>query len=174
MMDQARVFYSLPLRSPPTFGQHQHFGTEVAHVFTATIGICIGFLPLPCWGCEKFSIDCFRPTSPTVSPWKLLARAEKQQPQSTATFPASTLAGVPLRTASTLPTFAGAPASGSSGLRAAAAPLPSWDANHAAGDLPAGATAAAFLKGREELREGAKKKKKERKSEQMSFLLCLA
>lgn len=97
--------YPLPLRNPPRLGQRQHFRAEVAYVFTAAIAICIGFLPPPHWGCEKFSTDCFRPKSPIISPWKPLAQAEEQQPQSAAAFPPLTLAGVPLCSPSILPTL---------------------------------------------------------------------
>lgn len=75
--------FPLPLRNPPRFGQHHHVRAEVAYVFIATIAIYIGFLPLPRCACEKFSIDCFRPTSPITSPWKLLVQAEEEQLQST-------------------------------------------------------------------------------------------
>lgn len=96
--------YSLPLRNPPRFGHHKHFRAEVAYVFTATTAICIGLLPV--WGCEEFSVDCIRTISIIISPWKLLAQAEEQQPQSIATFPPLTLAGAPLCTPSAaLPTW---------------------------------------------------------------------
>lgn len=122
--DGSSTSYSLPLRIPPRFSQHQHFRAHVTYIFTAIIAICISFLTLPRWGCKKFNIDCFSPVSATISPWNPVAQAEEQQPthflwhHSTHQAPAY---------------LAGAPASRSSGLCAAAAPSPSQDTKNGAG-----------------------------------------
>lgn len=155
--------YSLPLRNPPRFGHHKHFRAEVAYVFTATTAMCIGLLPV--WGCEEFSVDCIRPISIIISPWKLLAQAEEQQPQSIATFPPLTLAGAPLCTPSAAPPTWQV-------LQPPGAQSPSRDMNHAEGTRH-GSCCRCLPLGKGGV-NGRKYRGKRIKTEQVRVLSCLA